>query len=109
MGKGKRNNRYIFQGLRNAAMGPRCREHWRRHNVKGRVYLMDLNNVQAGVQELKITSTSRFEADTFVPHGISVWEDKTAGKWKAEHGISVWEDKTAGKWNQRLRDMQEVG
>ena len=44
---------------------------------------MDLNNVQAGVQELKITSTSRFEADTFVPHGISVWEDKTAGKCKA--------------------------
>ena len=62
-------------------MSPKCQEHWRRHKTKGRLYLMDLNNVQKGVQELKVTSTAHFKADTFVPHGISVWEDRKTGEW----------------------------
>ncbi|KAK7111888.1 hypothetical protein V1264_011442 [Littorina saxatilis] len=44
------------------------------------MYLMDLQNVQAAPRELKITSTSQFNADTFAPHGISVVEDSKQGR-----------------------------
>ena len=60
-------------------MGPSVAEHFRKHNIKGRIYLFDFKKMDAGVKEVKIASTSQFNVDTFYPHGIGVWEDRKAG------------------------------
>ena len=70
----------LCQGLRSPEFSPKCLDFWRREDVKGRVYLLDLNNIKEGAKELKVTSTSLFNADTFNPHGISVWQDKQKGE-----------------------------
>ncbi|XP_076458755.1 serum paraoxonase/lactonase 3-like isoform X2 [Babylonia areolata] len=70
---------FISSGFREQCMGPSIDEHFRQHKIKGRIYLFDFKKVNEGVKELKIASTEKFNADTFHPHGISVWEDKKAG------------------------------
>ncbi|XP_071100728.1 serum paraoxonase/arylesterase 2-like isoform X2 [Haliotis cracherodii] len=47
---------------------------------KGTIYLFDMNDPKKNVQEMNLTSTKEFDKDRFQPHGISVWEDKKAGK-----------------------------
>ncbi|KAL8580407.1 hypothetical protein ACOMHN_020884 [Nucella lapillus] len=71
---------FITSGFRMQHMGPNMEEYFRRHKIKGRIYLMDFKKVEEGVKELKIASTEKFNADDFYPHGISVWEDKKAGR-----------------------------
>ena len=60
-------------------MSPLVAEHFRKHNIKGRIYLFDFKKMDAGVKELKIASTCQFNAETFHPHGIGVWEDPKEG------------------------------
>jgi hypothetical protein len=56
-------------------------EHWEKHDVKGRIYVLDLNDANTCAKELKVTPSESFNPDTFAPHGISVWEDKEKGEW----------------------------
>lgn len=71
---------FITSGFRQVHMGPKVGEYFRKNKLKGRIYLFDFKKVDEGVKELKIVSTGKFNVDDFYPHGISVWEDKKAGR-----------------------------
>ncbi|XP_076458747.1 uncharacterized protein LOC143292399 isoform X1 [Babylonia areolata] len=71
---------FISSGLRYMAMTPQTREYLSQNGVRGRMYLLDLRDPSAGVRELEIITSGLFSTYTFVPHGISVWEDEVTGR-----------------------------
>lgn len=71
-----------LQGLLLTTSAAGYKEHYRRNNLAGHVYLYDFKQPQQGVRQLKIVSTHHLDRGTFAPHGISVWEDKITGRWK---------------------------
>ncbi|KAL8580406.1 hypothetical protein ACOMHN_020883 [Nucella lapillus] len=71
---------FITSGLLSVPMSPKSLNHLLAQGTRGLIYQMDLRHLTRGLQELKIPPTSLFHPDTFVPHGISVWEDKKEGR-----------------------------
>lgn len=71
---------FITSGIRQHKFGAKVDEHFHRHKIRGAIFLFDLNKTEAGVTRLKIQSSDLFDVDTFYPHGISIWEDKVAGR-----------------------------
>ncbi|XP_025081767.1 serum paraoxonase/arylesterase 2-like isoform X2 [Pomacea canaliculata] len=71
---------FITSGLLLTTSAAGYKEHYRRNNLAGHVYLYDFKQPQQGVRQLKIVSTPHLDRGTFAPHGISVWEDKITGR-----------------------------
>ncbi|XP_048238590.1 serum paraoxonase/arylesterase 1-like [Haliotis rufescens] len=71
---------FISSGFRMKANSAAFDKFYSENKGKGTIYLFDMNDPKKNVQEMNLTSTKEFDKDRFQPHGISVWEDKKAGK-----------------------------
>ncbi|KAK3778626.1 hypothetical protein RRG08_040806 [Elysia crispata] len=52
----------------------------KKHNVKGRILLFDFKDPSAGAVELEMQTGQGFDENKFLPHGLSVLEDKERGE-----------------------------
>ncbi|XP_061169885.1 serum paraoxonase/arylesterase 1-like [Saccostrea echinata] len=66
---------FITSGINGVLFGPKFDEHYKKHNVRGRIMLFNMEKPEDGVKELMIIG-NKFSYDDFYPHGISVLEDK---------------------------------
>ncbi|XP_062611799.1 serum paraoxonase/arylesterase 1-like [Saccostrea cucullata] len=66
---------FITSGVNGVLSGRVYQEYYKKHNVRGRIMLFNMEKPEEGVKELRITG-NRFSYDDFYPHGISVLEDE---------------------------------
>ncbi|XP_061169886.1 serum paraoxonase/arylesterase 1-like [Saccostrea echinata] len=67
---------FITSGINAVALAGRgYQEYYKKHNVRGRIMLFNMEKPEDGVKELMIIG-NKFSYDDFYPHGISVLEDK---------------------------------
>ncbi|XP_061169888.1 serum paraoxonase/arylesterase 1-like isoform X1 [Saccostrea echinata] len=66
---------FITSGVNGVLFSPSFKEYYKKHNVRGRIMLFNMEKPEDGVKELMITG-NKFSYDDFYPHGISVLEDK---------------------------------
>lgn len=66
---------FITSGINGVLFGSSFDEYYKKHNVRGRIMLFDMEKPKDGVKELMIIG-DKFSYDDFYPHGISVLEHK---------------------------------
>ena len=66
----------MIQGIILPIASPKVKEYQKKHNGKGRIYLLDFNQPDKGIEELKIVG-NQFNQSDFAPHGIGIWHDNT--------------------------------
>nr|XP_022324475.1 serum paraoxonase/arylesterase 1-like [Crassostrea virginica] len=66
---------FITSGINGVFFAPSIHEYVKKHNVRGKIMLFNMEKPEEGVRELMVTG-NQFHYQDFYPHGISVLEDK---------------------------------